>query len=288
MRIRINHETTYTYEGTVQSAVQLLRVTPRSNDAQFVRQWRVSVDVDARLDKGEDAYGNITHLIYVDGPFDKLRILVEGEVDMTDTKGVVAGGVERVSERLFLRETKLTASTPEIAEIARAALCGEGGDPLAALHRINADLHTVMKFEVGETTSETTAAEAYKAKSGVCQDFAHIFIAAARTANVPARYVSGYFLRTDSVKQDAGHAWAEAYLPKIGWVAFDPAHGICATEQHVRVAIGADSQEAAPIRGARTGGSNEALTVSIQVAPGRAQGQGQSQSQGAGGQFQQQ
>lgn len=286
MRIRISHETTYTYDGTVQSAVQLLRVTPRSNDAQFVRQWRVSVDADARLDRGEDAYGNITHLIFVDGPIDKLTILVEGEVDTHDNRGIVSGTVERVTEKLFLRETRLTASTPEIAEIARAALCSEGGDLLAALHRINADLHQVMKFEVGETHAETTAAEAFKAKTGVCQDFAHIFIAAARAAGVPARYVSGYYLRSDCIRQEAGHAWAEAYLPSIGWVAFDPAHGICATEQHVRVAIGADAQEAAPIRGARTGGSGEALAVSIQVAPGRRQGQ--SQSQGSGGQSQQQ
>ena len=288
MRIRISHETTYNYEGTVQSAVQLLRVVPRSNDAQFVRQWRVSVDADARLDRGEDAFGNITHLIYVDGPFEKLRILVEGEVDTTDTKGIVSGGVERLSERLFLRETKLTASTPEISELAKAALRGEGGDPLAALHRINSDLLAVMTFKVGATTAETTAAQAFKDKSGVCQDFAHIFIAAARAAGVPARYVSGYYMLADSIKQEAGHAWAEAYLAGIGWVAFDPAHGICATEQHVRIAIGADSQEAAPIRGARTGGSGEALTVSIEVAPGGKQGHGQTQSQWSGGQSQQQ
>lgn len=287
MRIRISHESIYRYEGTVLSAVQLMRVTPRSNDAQFVRQWRVSVDANARLDRGEDAYGNITHMIYVDGPFENLSILVEGEVDTIDTKGIVSGGLERVPQGFFLRETALTAPTTEIGALAHSALRGEGGDLLAALHRINTDLHRIMSFKPGETAADTTAAQAFKAKSGVCQDFAHIFIAAARSAGVPARYVSGYYLRTDSIAQEAGHAWAEAHLPTIGWVAFDPAHGICATEQHVRVAIGADALEAAPIRGARTGGSSEALTVSIQVAPGLTQGQGQSQSQWSGGKSQQ-
>jgi len=268
MRIRISHETTYDYEGTVRSAVQLLRVTPRSSQSQFVRQWRVRVDADARLQRGEDAYGNITHLIYVDGPFERLRIMAEGDVETTDTGGIVRGGVERVPGGLFLRETAMTAPTPEIGCLARETLRSEGGDPLAVLHRINSELHRTMDFQVGATTSATTAGQAYAAKSGVCQDFAHVFIAAARVAGFPARYISGYFLRTDTASQNAGHAWAEAFLPGIGWIGFDPAHGICVTEHHVRVAAGGDSYEAAPVRGARTGGSSEALTVSISVSAG--------------------
>ena len=269
MRIKIKHETTYTYSDPVRNAVQLLRLTPRSTDAQFVRHWRVRVDADARLDRGEDAFGNITHLAFIDGPFERLRIMVEGEIETVDTGGFVHGSVERITERLFLRETSMTLPTPAIGTLARDALAAEGGDCLAGLHRINAELNRTLHFNIGSTTAATTAGEAFARKTGVCQDFAHIFIAAARAAGVPARYVAGYYLRTDTDDQEAGHAWAEAFMPGLGWLAFDPAQGTCATERHVRVAVGGDSNDAAPIRGARSGGLSEALSVAISVSPGR-------------------
>jgi transglutaminase-like putative cysteine protease len=256
MRIKIGHETTYTYRDPVRRAVQLLRMTPRSTEAQFVRRWRVTVDADARLDRGEDAFGNITHLAFIDGPFEALRIVVEGEIETSNVGGFVRGGVERIPEGLFLRESPLTAPIAEIRALARDAIAAEGGNQLAGLHRINDTLNKTMAFQIGATTSATTAGAAFTSKAGVCQDFAHIFIAAARSVGLPARYVSGYYLRTDMTQQEAGHAWAEA-------------QGVCATDRHVRVAIGTDSNDAAPIRGARSGGQHEGLSVSISVAQGR-------------------
>lgn len=284
MRLKIRHETIYRYGITAHSAVQLLRLTPRSSEAQFVRKWRVSLDADARLDRGEDAFGNITHLAFIEGAYSELRILVEGEVETYDTGGLMRGGVERQPDRLFLRETALTVATPAIRDLARGALASEGGDCLSGLHRINAHLHANMRFDVAATTSVTTAGASFEAQAGVCQDFAHIFIAAARSVGIPARYVSGYILLTDRTDQEAGHAWAEVCVPDLGWIAFDPTHGMCATERHVRIAIGGDSNEAAPIRGARSGGRDEALAVSVTVSEGATRprsraGQWQQQSQ---------
>ena len=115
-------------------------------------------------------------------------------------------------------------------------------------------------------TPATTAAEAFALRRGVCQDLTHIFIAAARSLAFPARYVGGYFHRADGVThQEAGHAWAEAFVPDLGWVAFDPTNGICATDAHVRVAVGLDYLGAAPVRGTRYGGSGETLAVTVHV-----------------------
>src|SRR5207237_3124684 len=112
-----------------------------------------------------------------------------------------------------------------------------------------------MVLDTIPTYTSTTAAEAFALKRGVCQDFTHIFIAAARSIGIPARYVGGYFRRNDGViDQDAGHAWAEAFVPDLGWVAFDPTNGISATDAHVRVAVGLDYLGAAPVRGTRYGG----------------------------------
>lgn len=269
MRILIRHETSYAYASPARSALQLLRLTPRSCDGQFVRRWRVEVDVDARLDRSEDAYGNITHLIFIEGPIKHLRISAEGDVHTRDTGGIVSGALEKLPQSFFLRDTSLTHATEPLRRFAREHLAAEGGDLLAALHAINSALHRDMTFDVGVTTSTTAAGDAFARREGVCQDFAHILIAAARSVGAPARYVSGYFMRTDRSDQEAGHAWAEVHVEGLGWVGFDPAHGMCTTDQHVRVAIGADYCDAAPVRGAQVGGQDERLGVNIDVQQGQ-------------------
>jgi transglutaminase-like putative cysteine protease len=123
-----------------------------------------------------------------------------------------------------------------------------------------------MVFDTDPTHAATTAPEAFALKRGVCQDLTHVFIAAARNLGIPARYVGGYFCRGDGVsEQEAGHAWAEAFVPELGWVAFDAANGICGTDAHVRVAVGLDYLGAAPLRGAHYGGRGEALSVRVRV-----------------------
>lgn len=269
MRIQVRHETSYEYRRPSERAVQLMRMTPRSCASQFVRRWRVEVDADARLSKGEDAYGNITHIVFLDGALEHVRIMIEGEVETTDQSGFVRGALERQPQGVYLRQTALTEPSRELRIFARDCMTGEGGDAIAAMHMLNMRLHRDMVFDTGATTFETKAADAFKARHGVCQDFAHVFVAAARSLDLPARYVSGYYLRTDRADQEAGHAWAEVALPGLGWVAFDPAQGTCATDRHIRVAVGADAHEAAPVRGAQVGGSDERLTVTIDVRAGR-------------------
>jgi transglutaminase-like putative cysteine protease len=123
-----------------------------------------------------------------------------------------------------------------------------------------------IAYDTDPTHAGTTAAEAFALRRGVCQDLTHIFIAAARTLAVPARYIGGYFHRADGVRQqEAGHAWAEAFVPDLGWVAFDAANGMCATDAHVRVAVGLDYLGAAPVRGTRYGGAGETLSVAVHV-----------------------
>jgi transglutaminase-like putative cysteine protease len=105
----------------------------------------------------------------------------------------------------------------------------------------------------------------------VCQDHAHIFIAAARTLGIPARYVTGYLVLAGQATSEAHHAWAEAWVEALGWVAFDIANRICPTERYVRLAAGLDAGYAAPIVGSRRGGSTEELDVSVEVQQQSAQ-----------------
>lgn len=270
MRLIIRHETAYTYASPARFAMQVLRLTPSSFDSQFVRRWRVEVNTDARLERGEDAFGNITHTVFIDGPVSDLQILIEGEVETQDRSGLVQGTVERLPLRFYLRPSALTQPTPALADFARGIAAAEGGDMLATLHGLMAGIPRSMMFDTGATDSRTTADQAFTAGRGVCQDFAHVFVACARALAIPARYVGGHYMLIDRIEQGAGHAWAEAYLGDLGWIGFDPANGVCVTERYVRVAIGLDYLDAAPVRGAQTGGGGETLSVTVHVEQGQA------------------
>ncbi|MGE0062931.1 MAG: transglutaminase domain-containing protein [Xanthobacteraceae bacterium] len=271
MRIRIAHATTYRYASPPGSVTQTLRLTPRNFDSQYVVDWRIELSQDCQLTPHQDAFGNVTHTFTAAGPFDELRVSVEGIVDTQDTHGVVTGTIERFPASLFLRPTALTEPDAAIVALADASR-DAGGGTLAILHRLMATLYAEITFDTDPTHAATTAAEAYGLRRGVCQDIAHIFIAAARHLDVPARYVSGYFHRADGVTdQEAGHAWAEAFVEGLGWVAFDPTNGISATDAHVRVAIGLDYLGAAPIRGMHYGGGGETMDVAVAVEQARHQ-----------------
>lgn len=266
MRIRIAHDTVYRYEIAPKGVIQTLRLTPRNHDGQYVAQWRIDVSADCMLNQLEDAFGNVTHAFTADGPFNELIVHVEGVVETQDTNGVVRGAVERFPPSLFLRETDLTRLNSAISQFAQAARSEAGPDALPLMHAMLERLHREIVFDTDPTHSATTAAEAFALKRGVCQDITHIFIAAVRSLEIPARYVGGYFRRADGVvDQEAGHAWAEVHIPDLGWVAFDPTNGICATDAHVRIAIGLDYLGAAPVRGTRYGGTSETLAVKVHV-----------------------
>jgi transglutaminase-like putative cysteine protease len=240
--------------------------------------WRIDVSADCRLEPEEDAFGNIAHAFSVAGPMCELRLLVEGEVETQDTAGVVRGAVERFPPSLFLRETAMTHADKAILAYAAQFPRPTAANMLATMHNLMARLHDDITFDAEATSAAPSAADAFMGRRGMSQDLAHVFIAVARSLGVPTRYVAGYFRRGDGAfaqgaREDAGrlaghkagHAWAEAHVPDLGWVGFDPANGVCATGQHVRVAVGLDYLGAAPVRGAHYGGGREDVAVRLEV-----------------------
>lgn len=281
MRLFIDHRTDYSFSQPQTRLVQLLRLTPMSHVGQSVVDWQIDVDCDARLKSGRDGYGNETTMLYVDGPIERIGITVSGEVLTDDRAGIVTGALEPLPPLLFTRSTPLTKASPEIAAFAQEATAGSES-ALSAMHALMRAIHERVAFEVGGGDVGRTAARAFEEGHGVCQDHAHVMIAAARTLGLPARYVSGYLWRPDEAVSRAAHAWAEVSVPDYGWIGFDPANDHCPDDSYVRVAAGLDYREAAPLSGARTGGGGEWLEVSVQVRRQRAGGtpaQSQSQSQ---------
>jgi transglutaminase-like putative cysteine protease len=263
MRLRIAHSSVYRYDPPTAGVIQVLRLTPRNHDGQYVQRWHIDVVPDARLAAHEDAFGNITHVFTADGPLEELRVEVDGEVETQSADGVVRGTVERFPPSLFLRDTALTQADTAICDFAQKIRAASGGGVLAELHGL---LDGLFEDIAGDAAppAPANAAEAFARKRGAPKDLAHIFIGAAHTLGISARFVRGYF-RKPNAQADTGHAWAEAFVPGLGWVGFDPSNGCCPTDGHVRVAIGLDSLGAAAVRGTRLGVGAETLAVAIKV-----------------------
>ena len=272
MRLKISHTTEYHYDDPVQYSLQRLRLTPKSQPGQRVLAWATTVH-GARLEAGyTDHFGNHVDLVSTNAEQVTIRIVAEGEVETEDRAGVFGPHQGFVPLWLYLRETPLTRPGRLIRDLAR----GAGGDNgLASMHALMGTIHETVAYQPGETASDTTAERALEMKQGVCQDHAHILVAAARNLGIPARYVSGYLLM-ETAEQTASHAWAEVHLHGLGWVGFDAANNICPDARYVRLSTGLDYQDAAPISGMVVGKAAETMRVSITVASA---GQSQSQSQ---------
>jgi transglutaminase-like putative cysteine protease len=273
MRLRVAHKSVYRYDPPASGVIQVLRLTPRNHEGQYVVDWRIDVTPDVRLTANEDAFGNISHVFSADGPLDELHVDVDGQVETQSNNGVVRNTVERFPPSLYLRDTPLTQADDSIRDFAADILVSSNGNTLDKLHNLLDRLYedmghdeTASGDEAGQPTPVVIAAKAFALKRGTARDLTHIFIGAAHTLGIPARFVGGYFRKPETkLAQDSGHAWAEAYVPDFGWIAFDPANGFCPTDAHVRVAVGLDYLGAAPMRGTRLGVGAEKLEVAIKV-----------------------
>src|ERR1700761_4650480 len=141
MRIHIAHRNVYRYDPPTTSVIQIMRLTPRNHEGQYVAQWRIDVSADARLAAHEDAFGNITHTFSADGPFEELTVEVDGEVETQNTNGIIRGTVERFGPTLFLRDTPLTQPDPEIRDFAQSIRDASSDDVLTQLHGLLDRLH---------------------------------------------------------------------------------------------------------------------------------------------------
>ena len=144
--------------------------------------------------------------------------------------------------------------------------------PQDGISLVNA-IYDGFDYEVGVTQVHSPIETALAAKRGVCQDFAHVMIALLRPLRIPCRYVSGYlFHREENGNKDrsvegASHAWVEAFVPRLGWIAFDPTNNLIGGDRHIRVAIGRDYADVPPTRGVHKGGAESVLSVAVTVNP---------------------
>lgn len=268
-RLTVHHRSSYAFSAPLSYGVQRLRLWPKT------RAWQTVVAWDTRVEGGrieadyEDEHHNHVQLLTIEPGVEGITILCDGIVETEDHVGLV--GAHRGPAPLWLYRAPTPHTAPGRLGRALARDSGDRADDpagegaVARLHRLSAMVRDAIDYRIGATDATTTAEEALAGGAGVCQDHAHAFIAAARVAGFPARYVSGYLLMNDRVDQDATHGWAEAHVDGLGWVGFDISNGISPDHRYVRVATGRDYGEAAPIRGISVGGQDHSLSVAVRV-----------------------
>ena len=263
----IRHLTSYNYPAGANRLSLILRLWPEPYAGLSVREWRVSVNDVAVKPSARTGYGERVALWSGPAAPGQVEIIAAGTVDVEDRAGVVSGLTSRIDPGIFLRTTRRTKADKVIRDLAGAGPAG-GEDRLAWLHRLMTEVRARVDYVSGSTDIGTSASEAMAAGLGVCQDHAHIFIAAARAHGIPARYVCGYLLAAENaLAMHETHAWAEAWVETLGWVAFDPSAGICATERYVRLCVGLDAVDASPIRGHAVGGQSLDLYADVRISP---------------------
>jgi transglutaminase-like putative cysteine protease len=263
MRLKISHTTRYSYADAPPYGLQQLRLTPKARPGQSVVSWSTDVKGGAREAEFYDQHDNIVTLMSLEPNSQEVVVRSEGSVETLDLAGVFGKHDGRAPLWYFQRSTPLTLQGERVQDLVKRLGTSFESD-VGSLHALSNMISETVRYDLGRTDAATTAEAALEAGHGVCQDHAHVFIAAARQMGFPARYVSGY-LMMEQIEQEANHAWAEAHVPDLGWVGFDVSNNICPDERYVHIASGLDSTEAAPITGILHGGTGESLSVWVQV-----------------------
>lgn len=263
MRLKISHTTRYAYDAPVRYGLQQVRLAPQTDHHQTVSEWSINVEGGTQELTCLDQYQNHCILIQAETGATEVKITASGEVETHSSDGIYGKAYTAAPLWHFRQSTDRTHAGPKVLALSKSVTNGAGD--LSELHSLSEKILQIVPYRHDVTNVTTTAEEALEAGGGVCQDHAQIFIAALRCAGIPVRYVSGYLMLDDRIDQDATHAWAEAHIEGLGWVAFDVSNGISPDERYVRLAVGRDSTDAAPVSGMRLGDTQETMKVSLQV-----------------------
>ncbi len=282
VRYIIEHASRYIYSKTVVRSAMWLCLEPRSDFDQHVRRFEVKTEPNVLLSPETDAFGNNKHVITLNFEHDALEIKTLSEVDNITTARLPTalgpGAWEEIDSWSntfehwdFTHESAMTRNSPALEDFVTQLRIGSGSDPVESLLRLGDTLHRNFHYAPGTTTAASTIEDILETRQGVCQDYAHVMIAIARSWGIPTRYVSGYThvtgLHGEIVSESATHAWVECLLPDLGWFGFDPTNATIADERHVRIAVGRDYLDVSPTRGILIAGEPSTLEATVKMQP---------------------
>ncbi|MEJ2504438.1 MAG: transglutaminase family protein, partial [Gemmatimonadota bacterium] len=286
MQLSVRHITHFTYEAPIRDSIMEVRLCPRTDARQQCYSFELDVKPHAQLFSYQDFLGNTIHHFDIPGLHDDLLLESRALVEVRSPPEVPdalppsawdvppdlepADRLEMTMPSQFARPSDPLLALRDELDVVRR------DDPLSLLRELNGRLYESFEYSPRSTHAQSPIEDALRTRSGVCQDLAHIFIILVRLLDIPCRYVSGYLFHRrdgsnghDRSAEAGSHAWAEAYLPALGWVGFDPTIDILAAERHIRVALGRDYADVSPTRGVYKGDARSTLRVGVSVERAR-------------------
>ena len=289
MNYTITHRTIYKYTAAVSASFHAARFEPQTLGGQICQAFELDVWPAPAVKKSRiDYFGNSVSFFSIQEMHRKLEVAARSRVTVraaTQPALALSAPWKEVRERFrdpvspadvkpyeFRLDSPLLMAAPTLADYAKQSF-PDGTPTLAGVRDLTRRIFRDFKYDPRATTVATPLDEVWKKRAGVCQDFAHLAIAALRSLGLPARYVSGY-LRTIPppgkprlIGADASHAWFAAYCPQHGWLDFDPTNDVLCGEDHITVAMGRDFSDVSPLSGILTGGGEHEVVVEVDVKP---------------------
>ncbi len=281
-RYRIKHVTKYHYGVPVRDCSMSLALMPIEDHRQRVSGFGIETEPAGSIFPVTDSWGNTRHQLHLYRDHLSLVITARSTVDVASPDSTpercdegawdtILGWRDSFHHRDYIDHSVLARPSAALDRFVRQNGIVSSGDPMAALKRLCATLFECFEYVPGSTTFSSTIDHILDTGRGVCQDYAHVMIAIARTWGIPSRYVSGYLHDVSSGNgADRGmttHAWVECLLPGSGWTGFDPTNQTLPDDRHVRVAVGRDYQDVSPTHGVLRGGGEIRLDVEVAMEP---------------------
>lgn len=274
MKWEIIHRTHYVYAAPVRDSFNEARLQPFSDEWQSVDHFLLKVLPAAQLRHHHDFFSNVVHHFEINEPHSTLT--VESNLHVTTRarpwleESAQLWPLERIDAAAresrvfdFLQESRFVALSPDVWRLAIDATHGTTDTWQAALALMRF-VHNHLEYQPNSTGVHTHARDVLADQRGVCQDFAHVLLSLCRSLQIPALYVSGY-LATESAS--ATHAWVEVLIPGIGWRPLDPTHNRQTDETYVKIAVGRDYADVAPVTGNYKGTTDRRMEVSVSISP---------------------
>jgi transglutaminase-like putative cysteine protease len=289
MIFEVSHKTVYRYASPVAQSHHLVHLTPRPHERQRIIRYGLAIAPNPALRTDfTDYFGNPAVAVAIENSHSELlihsRILIDitapPDVDIAasapwETVARQLAGSEGPQDLDVVQYIPASHHTPPCrALFAFAEPSFPPSRPiLACAMDLCARIYGEFAYDSAATDVATAIPKILKIRRGVCQDFAHLLLAAMRIMGLPARYVSGYLLtrapagKPKLIGSDASHAWVSVWAPEIGWVDFDPTNDMIPRDEHITIAYGRDFQDVSPVAGVLLGGGAHHVDVAVDVAP---------------------
>lgn len=230
----VTHLTLYHYSSAITDSVMELRMHPRNDSHQRCARFTLEISPPTRVLSFKDYLGNLIHTFSISAEHLELAIKSEAVVEVSPQaalpNALPLSAWDEIDSALADRDlydmilpSTYAHTTPLLEQFAAEIDWRRRSDPLSLLRELNTYIYDSFEYKQHVTKVDSPIDIALNARLGVCQDFAHIMIAMGRSLGIPCRYISGYLHHQHEARDrsdaDASHAWVEAWLPRLGWVA---------------------------------------------------------------------